>query len=337
MDERTTALFDAVYDAPDDDSPRRELAVHLAAMQDPRGEFISLQLLPSPSAVERKRASALLKQHGATWLEPLQGALRKTSVKWARGFPVEGHLALQPGADDARLFTLRPLATLRTFDLEPGNVVLATRFIERIVFEAPLRHLRGLRGLRRSLLPRLLTTQPAFAIEVLRIPGEGGGGIEGERAELAFLPELHAAFADGTGLPNLRDLTLSFAHDHGRNPAARAADRGARRRARPVTRRGVPRVELRLRELRAAEHPGLRGRLARLVPRTGDTVARWLTVARGAGERLVRRGSAAAGDAGAPAHRAGGAVWARLPRVGEVGAGWLVRLDEAHVASAARA
>ena len=93
------ALFEAVYDAPDDDDPRETLARALRDRGDPRGELIELQLRSARAGrvgrEEATRIRELLGRHGAEWLHQLGGALVARSVKWDRGFPVTGRLAFQ--------------------------------------------------------------------------------------------------------------------------------------------------------------------------------------------------------------------------------------------------
>jgi uncharacterized protein (TIGR02996 family) len=73
--ESDAALWQAVYDAPDDDAPRAVLADVLQERGDPRGELIALQLREhrgDASAEASARATQLVKQWGEHWL----GALR---------------------------------------------------------------------------------------------------------------------------------------------------------------------------------------------------------------------------------------------------------------------
>jgi uncharacterized protein (TIGR02996 family) len=65
------ALYAQVYAHPEDDAPRAVLADQLQALGDPRGEFIALQLQPSPSPENLKRQAALLRKHLREWLGPL--------------------------------------------------------------------------------------------------------------------------------------------------------------------------------------------------------------------------------------------------------------------------
>lgn len=79
------AALAAIYAAPDDLSRRLVYADMLSEAGDPRGEFISLQCLPSPTAAQKRRASALLGKHGDGWLKPLDVA--GVALEWERGFP----------------------------------------------------------------------------------------------------------------------------------------------------------------------------------------------------------------------------------------------------------
>ena len=221
------SLYDAVFAAPDDDGPREALAAFLAARGDLRGELITLQLAAAragkASRVEAARVKALLAEHEDEWLEPLRGTIVKRTIRWERGFPVAGRLALQKTiAAQEALIGLRSLATLRALTLEPPNSVLPIAWLERFLFETPLRRLRALHDMRRGLLPRMLREREPFAIEVLDVATEGGGGVEGERHERALADTLEEAFAVATGLPRLRELTFSLNHAFGRDPATYA-------------------------------------------------------------------------------------------------------------------
>lgn len=80
------ALFAAVYANPDDDGPRAVLADALQEAGDPRGEFIALQLARGRNGKKTRRETALLKEHGRTWLGPLAPAIPKDGVVFERGF-----------------------------------------------------------------------------------------------------------------------------------------------------------------------------------------------------------------------------------------------------------
>jgi uncharacterized protein (TIGR02996 family) len=78
-------LLAAVLRDPDDDHARAVYGDALQQRGDPRGEFIALQLGPRSAAAEA-RERALLKQHGRTWLGPLDAAIKPDSIRFARGF-----------------------------------------------------------------------------------------------------------------------------------------------------------------------------------------------------------------------------------------------------------
>jgi hypothetical protein len=218
-------LLAAVYANPRDDAPRAALARQLA--NTPRGELLALQLGMAghapPSRAEKSRVRALLAAHADEWLAPLGGALVKRSVRWARGFPVAGQLAAQRTPERAvAVIGLPALATLEQLELELPNLLRPEEYVERFVFESPLRGLRVLRGFPRALLPRMLGAQPAFAIEELSVALEGGGGSSGERAERGLVEVMRTAFRDAVGLPRLRALSLSFSHGISGDPQSYA-------------------------------------------------------------------------------------------------------------------
>lgn len=69
-------LFDAVAEAPDDDGPRQVLSDALQERGDPRGEFISLQLLSArglATAKQQSREETLRQNHWARWYSEVPG------------------------------------------------------------------------------------------------------------------------------------------------------------------------------------------------------------------------------------------------------------------------
>src|SRR5690606_17943026 len=148
----------------------------------------------------------------------------RSSVRWERGFPVEGRLAAQRSLEAYEsLVGLRALATLRRLrSIEPPSSVLPVAWIRRFILASPLRGLRALGGLRRVLFGELLRAQPPLQIEELHLDVEGGGGPSGKTRECAELAGLSAAFADGVGLPRLRWLSLSFCHGLSSDPGNHA-------------------------------------------------------------------------------------------------------------------
>jgi uncharacterized protein (TIGR02996 family) len=93
----TAALFEAVYDKPDEDAPREALAAALEKRKDPRGEFIRIQLAEARGTAkpdEVKHANALLKKHRDEWVAPFSDSDNQGygihRERWERGFPVHG-------------------------------------------------------------------------------------------------------------------------------------------------------------------------------------------------------------------------------------------------------
>ncbi len=92
------ALFEAVWEAPDDDAPRQALADRLRALGDPRGELIALQLARhAKPATPKKREKELLAEHGRAWLGAI-GPIMADGFVFERGF-VEQVSAGAPGQD----------------------------------------------------------------------------------------------------------------------------------------------------------------------------------------------------------------------------------------------
>ena len=86
------ALIDAI-DRSQDDEPRLIYADWLSERNDPRGEFISLQIKKSQAELtdeEKKRERALLKAHAGRWLGPLEPLIESQSVVFERGFLAHG-------------------------------------------------------------------------------------------------------------------------------------------------------------------------------------------------------------------------------------------------------
>lgn len=79
-------LLRAISSRPRDDAPRRVYADFLLEREDPRGEFINLQLA---SPRDLKRENKLLKAHGKKWLGPFQVKLLRKPV-FERGFVAGG-------------------------------------------------------------------------------------------------------------------------------------------------------------------------------------------------------------------------------------------------------
>lgn len=81
----SAALLQAVYDDPDDDTPRRAYAEHLQAAGDPRGEFILRQLASAARSRAPRSELDILRRNLDRWLAPLADAV-EPNVRFRRGF-----------------------------------------------------------------------------------------------------------------------------------------------------------------------------------------------------------------------------------------------------------
>jgi uncharacterized protein (TIGR02996 family) len=103
-DAQTAALFDLVYAAPNDDTPRVVLADHLLGKSDPLGEYVSLALTRKEVALDKDvldRMSILELENVTRWLGPLADVAPPERAELARGFvrTVAVHLADDAIAD----------------------------------------------------------------------------------------------------------------------------------------------------------------------------------------------------------------------------------------------
>lgn len=110
--------FNAVYAAPHDDAPRLVLADALLEQEDPRGEFLSLQMRTEKTRAELKREKDLIKAHGKAWLAPF-GPTLGASVTWRRGFPAEGLVKFRDAAEAAKYGSLPEWATFEALTWSP--------------------------------------------------------------------------------------------------------------------------------------------------------------------------------------------------------------------------
>ncbi len=95
------ALFEAVYAAPADDAPRLVLADALLELNDPRGEFISLQCRRDGlGRAEKKRVAELLTAHRTEWCDALAEVISSgASTVFRRGFAAEGSVRFRHALD----------------------------------------------------------------------------------------------------------------------------------------------------------------------------------------------------------------------------------------------
>jgi uncharacterized protein (TIGR02996 family) len=195
----------AVYADPSDDDARLQLADALDGR--PRAELIRLQLGGAAFGAASKTERALLKAHSDAWLVPLRGAIVKSTVKWARGFPVAGRLAFHRQPET--LVQLPALATIEDLDVGGGDLVHDYDFLSRFLLQSSLRHLRVLRGVPGRLAAAFLGADPPFQrLERLDFGMLGGTS----DAQAPWLAELREGMAAGAGLPALRELTHTLAY-----------------------------------------------------------------------------------------------------------------------------
>jgi uncharacterized protein (TIGR02996 family) len=116
------ALLAEVYRHPENDTAKQIYADALLERHQPRGEFISLQLLDRPSVEAEKRVRVLLNAHEHVWLGPLALVLRNTYFK--RGFLHSAELERQAVADGDTWIAAaqhEALSTLTSFKKGYGN------------------------------------------------------------------------------------------------------------------------------------------------------------------------------------------------------------------------
>ena len=198
------ALEQAIYDDPHSDEARLVYADALLERGDPRGELITLQLLPGKlSKAQRERIKALLKQHGAQWHGPLSRVFYKGSLVYRRGFLVEGDIDCGNAAD---VRAVRGLPQWRT--LESLRTVAGSRHIEEVVALLSAPELRGLRRLGRigdEVAPRLLARDQSWALEAMQIWGHYS-----DTGREKFSEAFAEAFSTSAAAANLVELGLRY-------------------------------------------------------------------------------------------------------------------------------
>lgn len=112
-DPSEAALWEAVYDDPDNDAPRLVLADALIQRGDPRGEFINLQLRTAGGEKPAPEEKELLRRFGQVWLGEL--AFMLAYPVFRRGFVAE---AKYVGNHWDHEFAPRAWATLEVLELE---------------------------------------------------------------------------------------------------------------------------------------------------------------------------------------------------------------------------
>ncbi len=159
-------LFDAVYADPHSDARRLVLADRLLEENDPRGEFIALQMqkLQRPlSGSAMRREKLLLRKHREQWLGPL-GPMLVGEEKWDRGFLSEAWAKLNGDtAGDPRWSTVRKL-----------NLYVADSTAPKELASGCFRSLTTVHGLFRLGLEALLAAKDRPPLEELEFSGPGG-------------------------------------------------------------------------------------------------------------------------------------------------------------------
>lgn len=153
--EDTASLFAKVYAAPGDDALRALLADALVAAGDPRGEFMSMQLLrgdAAPSKAEKK----LEAEWRDAWLGRLAPCFRK-GVVFRRGFPAEG--AYEKSGDPS----WPEWATFEALDLMPASGFMTGGV--GILVKAPLKSLRKVTRIGRPVLDEVPGEPTIFELD----------------------------------------------------------------------------------------------------------------------------------------------------------------------------
>ena len=186
------SLLAEVYARPDDDAPRMVLADALLERGDPRGEFITLQLVRGRDGEPTERESELLKKHGRSWLGPLATVLSfgkgYSGTEFERGFVAKadfifkiekklplisrdpGWATVETGWVGATLFEHAPLRALREATLDDEDVEALQRRAE------PLPAVTRVVARREVPIPLLRRVFPALAtLEVRRLPADVAG------------------------------------------------------------------------------------------------------------------------------------------------------------------
>jgi uncharacterized protein (TIGR02996 family) len=191
-------LLQAVWSSPDEDGPRLVYADWLVERGDPRGQFIHLQMLPSPTSAQKRLAQRLLREHMPGWLGPLVPACA-AQARFERGFPAA--VTLQ-------------WASRREVEQLGGHPAWST--VSEVTFaDRTHLHEREREHMTQFLGPSLRS------LRIVRNVGQGGLSWLGEREELRGVETLTGSSGRvetevmtqlaATSLPGLRHLGLGWA------------------------------------------------------------------------------------------------------------------------------
>jgi uncharacterized protein (TIGR02996 family) len=217
---------------PDDDAPREVLADALLEREDPRGEFIQLQLRDARGELdetERKRMAQIQRKHEKAWLGDLT---RVTKLRvFRRGFVDEAELLQGAAADPAtwkRVAADPIVGTIRTLDKGSASEELYSSF----VFSPAMRLLRDIDVTSAAMLraiPRRIEhlklhcglTKDALAAmdEVAQKTGATRLSFEVKKTPAEVIAQLAAAawrarFVELGAMPHFRIATEWFNHGH---------------------------------------------------------------------------------------------------------------------------
>jgi uncharacterized protein (TIGR02996 family) len=154
----------AIARAPEDLQVRALFADWLSERGDPRGEFIALQLLEAPTAAQVRRAVALERKHGKTWVPTLRPCFKPIGgVTFEKGCVASATLFvgdLVPSPEDPVLATLVSLKLVaETADPVKVRALLGSPFLTRLRhFDGSLQHLSELHPQAREHLVSFATT-----------------------------------------------------------------------------------------------------------------------------------------------------------------------------------
>lgn len=189
----TQALFDAVYADPQSDPRRLVLSDRLLDENDPRGEFIALQIQKQQrglSGSAMRREKLLLRKHRERWLGPLAPML-VGEEKWERGFLSEAWAKLNGDTGgDPSWNTVRKL-----------NLYVADSTSPRELGSGNFRALTTIQGLFRLGLEVLLEARDRPPLEELELSGPGSAS-GWNKQQIATLLKM-------TAYPGLTRLKLS--------------------------------------------------------------------------------------------------------------------------------
>lgn len=160
------SLLDAVYADPADDDARRIYADFLLGRNDPRGEFIALQLRAAAAslpAAAQKRMDSLQRTHHTDLLGPLAAALPPSATQFRRGFPAVCVTRFKTGTQRETLSRHPAWATVEELSTdEPA-----------LVRNNVLRGLKSLKPSNLSALAGMVRQATPLVIEQLEVPIDG--------------------------------------------------------------------------------------------------------------------------------------------------------------------